>query len=482
MGLFDALKKVVDPDRALQAWVSTLIEASAVRDAVSTERARWQPGEPLKLLLAGYVGTRNTGADVRVEEMIRQFRHLFGDDQLSLSLMTMDPALSAGYFRRVRQVQLPQVYPPFLYSECTQHHGVIACEGSMFKSKFAEALTTMMAGSLGMANVEGKLSVGYGAEAGHMTPRMREFVRKHVAGSLVICRNEPSRGILEALGVRTTSGTDTAWTFEPAPPEVGQQILRDAGWDGVKPVLAIAPINPFWWPVRPDLGKAAARAVSGEFAVEHYRSIYFHHTSREADAKYDAYLDGLAEAANAFAREEDVFIVLVGSEMLDRLSCEALATRLDAPAPVLVSDELDMYQFVSMLRACSMLVSSRFHAIVCSMAGLVPSAGVTMDERIRNLMNDRETPELFLEVDDDDLGPRLLEIIRILHTEGDRVRDAIGRAYPKQLHRMGQMGIELLDEVERVYPDYERIDRPRTWDAHLPALSPNLQHIMETWS
>ena len=35
--------------------------------------SRWRPGQPLKLILAGYVGTRNTGADVRVEEMIRQF-------------------------------------------------------------------------------------------------------------------------------------------------------------------------------------------------------------------------------------------------------------------------------------------------------------------------------------------------------------------------------------------------------------------------
>jgi len=32
----------------------------------------------------------------------------------------------------------------------------------MFKSKFANALTTMMIGSLGFASSENKLSVGYG--------------------------------------------------------------------------------------------------------------------------------------------------------------------------------------------------------------------------------------------------------------------------------------------------------------------------------
>jgi len=30
------------------------------------------PGEKLKLLFAGYNGTRNTGSDVRVNEMLRQ--------------------------------------------------------------------------------------------------------------------------------------------------------------------------------------------------------------------------------------------------------------------------------------------------------------------------------------------------------------------------------------------------------------------------
>ena len=38
--------------------------------------ARVATGQKLKLLFAGYNGTRNTGSDVRVEEMIRQIRHI----------------------------------------------------------------------------------------------------------------------------------------------------------------------------------------------------------------------------------------------------------------------------------------------------------------------------------------------------------------------------------------------------------------------
>ena len=77
-----------------------------------------------------------------------------------------------------------------------KNHGVIACEGSMFKSKFANALTTMMIGSLGIASAENKLSVGYGGEAGHMDPLIRNMCARYVADSLVITRNTESQQLL----------------------------------------------------------------------------------------------------------------------------------------------------------------------------------------------------------------------------------------------------------------------------------------------
>lgn len=480
-GILGRLADALEPDRVLMEVMNGVIEATAVKRALDIDQETWAPGKPLKLLLAGYVGSRNTGADVRVEEMIRQFRHVIGDDQLELTIMSINLQRTAGYFRTVRQVELPVLFPKFLFDECPKHHGVVACEGSMFKSKFASALSTMMAGSLGMATAQNKLAVGYGAEAGAMSPALRDFVKRNCQHALVQCRNNPSREVLGRLGVRTTGGTDTAWTFEPAPLPVGAQMLRERGWDGEKKLLVMCPINPFWWPVKPDMGKAAARSLVGQFKNEHYRSIYFHHSSPEADDKYHRYLDGLAFAVREFIRDRDVFPIMVGMEMVDRLSCEALAQRIGGDPPCFVSDEHDMFQLVSVLRNCDYMVSSRFHAIVTSMPGLVASAGVTMDERIRNLMNDRGHPDLFLEVDDENLGERTLAILQRLARDHEQIRDDIGGVIPKQLALMGQMGIDFADELARVYPQMPRRDLPRTWQAHLPSLSPSLSALMEKY-
>jgi hypothetical protein len=134
-------------DFFLVAWVSALIEIRRFSWMFGLGK-RWTPGEKLKLFFAGYNGTRNTGSDVRVQEMIRQCRHVLGAENVDFGVLSFDFDRSRGYFEGTRQIQLPDVFPPVLFREVKQSHGVITCEGSMFKSKFANALTTMMIGSL----------------------------------------------------------------------------------------------------------------------------------------------------------------------------------------------------------------------------------------------------------------------------------------------------------------------------------------------
>src|SRR5215470_4728023 len=139
----------------------------------------WRPGERLKLLFAGYNGTRNTGSDVRVEEMLRQVRRILGPENIEPSVMTQNFDLTRGYFGDAKQIFLPDVFPPFLHSEVRKNDGVVACEGSMFKSKFANALTTMIIGALGIAAAQNKLSVAYGGEAGSMDPFLQKLCRRY---------------------------------------------------------------------------------------------------------------------------------------------------------------------------------------------------------------------------------------------------------------------------------------------------------------
>jgi polysaccharide pyruvyl transferase WcaK-like protein len=439
---------------------------------------KWTPGEKLKLLFAGYNGTRNTGSDVRVNEMIRQIRHVLGAGNVDFSVMTQSFDRTKGYFEGTRQVFLPDVFPPFLYRETRANHGVVACEGSMFKSKFANALTTMMIGSLGHASAENKLSVAYGAEAGHMDSLVEKMCARYVHESLVITRNVESQSVLGKLGISTELGTDTAWTFEPHPDSYGRKALRDAGWDEKTPVLVLCPIHPFVWPVKASLAKYVARVTTGAYKESQYRTVYFHESGAEVDRKFRHYLDAFVSSTRAFTQKHRVFTILVAMERLDAVACRAIAEQIPG-LPVFTSDDYDMYQLVSILRQCSYMVSSRYHGIVTCMPSLVASAGVTMDERIRNLMRERGHQHLFLTVDDPDLGPKMLQMMETLVAEADSVRDGIGQTVVRNLKVMARMGVILEDLVRRQYPEFPFRNGVRSWEAYLPPLSETLHRLAE---
>src|SRR6266446_7364300 len=311
--------------------------------------------------------------------------------------------------------------------------------GSMFKSKFANALATMMIGSLGIAAAENKLSIGYGAEAGQMDPLVAKMCGGYCRNSLVITRNEESRKILRELGVPTELGTDTAWTFEPLGAEYAQKALRDVGWDGKTPVLVVCPINPFEWPVKASVAKGALHSLTGAYKESHYRGPYFHHAGPEADRAYEHYLSPIANAVAAFRQKKKVFVIMAATERMDARPCQRISEKLGG-VPVLSSDDYNMYQLVSILRACRMMVSSRYHGIVTSMPALVASAGITMDERIRNLMNDRGHQELLMNVDDPDLEARTLAALEILDRDVERIADGIARTVVRNLKLMARIG------------------------------------------
>jgi polysaccharide pyruvyl transferase WcaK-like protein len=466
-------------DFLLVMWVSTLIELRRLGWMFGLGK-RWTQGEKLKLLFAGYNGTRNTGSDVRVQEMMRQVRHVLGAENVDFSVMTQSFDMTKGYFEGAKQVHLPDVYPPFLWREAHANHGVISCEGSMFKSKFANALTTMMIGSLGLASAENKLSVAYGGDAGHMDDLIQWMCARYTKDSLVITRSLESQQLLGSLGVPNELGADTAWTFEPHPQEYARKTLREAGWDEKTPILVLCPIHPFVWPVRASIAKYLARATTGAYKDSQYRTVYFFESGGEVERKFQHYIDGYTRATKAFVQKHRVFPILVAMERLDAVACRAIAKEMPG-TPILTSDDHDMFELVSILRACTYMVSSRYHGIVTCMPAGVVSAGVTMDERIRNLMRERGHQHLLLTVEDPDLGSKLLQVMERLVVEAEAIRESIGRTVVSNLKGMARMSTFLEDEVRKTYPEFPLRNGVLSWEDNLPPLPKELHDLVEDY-
>jgi hypothetical protein len=105
-----------------------------------------------------------------------------------------------------------------------------------------------------------------------------------------------------------------------------------------------------------------------------------------------------------------------------------------------------------------------------------------MDERIRNLMQERGHQDLLMNVDDADLEPKLLAALNKLATERETVADGIGRTVVRNLKVMARMGVYFEEEVRRRYPEFPTRKGEWSWEDYLPPMSAGLCSLVEAHS
>jgi hypothetical protein len=116
------------------------------------------------------------------------------------------------------------------------------------------------------------------------------------------------------------------------------------------------------------------------------------------------------------------------------------------------------------------------------MPGLVPSAGITMDERIRNLMRERGHQDLLMTVDDPELEGKLLAALEKLSCEGEAIASGIAQTVVKNLKVMARMGVYFEEEVQRRYPEFETRRGEWSWEDYLPPMSKGLRELAEAYN
>lgn len=441
----------------------------------------WCKGDKLKILLVGYNGKRNTGADVRVAEMVKQFYKVLGPDKIQITVMTLEKAMTDVYFKPpTEQYEFSTIFFKDLLDACSKHHVAVLCEGSTLKSKFANALTLFFCEAAGIMKKQGKPCLAYGSEAGDMDEFVKRLASDLCSETYFIARTEASLQIIQDMGLRGHFGTDTAWTFTPAGPEWAEKELKDkTGWDGKKRVLGFAVINPFYWPVKPSLTKLVEAGVKRDWS-DHFEKWYFFTSSPERKKLYRAYVEGLAEAANKFADEHDMHVVAIGMEALDFDPCTDFTDLLEGPTGLFSSKFYDGFQMASVLHKLSMLVTSRYHARVISSTGSVPSVAVSMDERLFNIFNEcGHVEDYYLKTDEPDLGNKLYATMEKCWENREQVSSEIARSIPGYLKLMSEMGSFFREWVEEKFPGIELGPEPADWLGYLPDLNDKLKALVK---
>lgn len=167
-------------------------------------------GQPLKILLVGYNGARNTGADARVVALTQQLEQTLGTEEAVLTVMTLETESVGGYFSKsVRLLHFTTVFIFSLLRACSTHHVAILCEGSTLTPTFADALCVFFCEASGIMRRQGKPCIAYGSEVGRLDGWLARLSRDLCRDTYFMVRTEESLHNLQTIGLKGHVGTDT---------------------------------------------------------------------------------------------------------------------------------------------------------------------------------------------------------------------------------------------------------------------------------
>lgn len=430
-----------DPDAVLLDDFRERIDAVRARRPPSSAPARArQRDSALRVLLLGYTGAGNTGADLRTIETIRQLRSLFAGRRLELTVFALGGLLDHPILSAVGVFAPRSDYPPDALAEAIEDYDVVLnVEGSTYTSKFSDALAALLIGGLGLAAAHGRVACAYGIDAGGMTARLTDFAAHTGENVDIVCRSRGASERLRALGLATEQGADTAWTFRAALDARPTLPARHA---------VLCPNNPFWWPVRTNVRRALELDGAKAQASLRYGPLSFHSWDDLRAARFDAYKRSFAAIAEGL-KQRGYAPVFVAMERLDRAACEEIAALLPFDAPVIARGEHSLDAVVATLEDAQWIVTTRYHASVLAIANRVPVVGVSMDSRIDQLFAENALSEWSVSCDERGFEARVLERIDVGTGPAlDGLREQYARIAAREARTFMAMGRRLKERID----------------------------------
>jgi len=388
----------------------------------------------LRVLVVGYSGANNTGAEALLRADIEDLRAVLGG---SASITV--PSLNVSNLRRylpeesgLSIVRMPLIFLAKVPRLVRRHDLVVLVEGSMFMDTWGSALLWYFLWNAVWAHRLGKPCLAYAVDAGELSSRNQRLTARIVSRmGLVVVRARAAASRLQAYGVTAPVKitADNALTFRPDPAEEAT-IERLRSEDG-RGAVGLAAVNFHLFPV--TVRPLAPRA-------QWYRWPYAFSHSPDRSRAATALAEGYAELSDWIIEEEGRSVALICMEELDGPFAEAIRRRMRHAdqAQIFSSRDYNASQMVGILRRLDGLVTSRYHAAILSLAAAVPQIAVGHDYRLRSLYQELGMSESFVEPRTADLAEVLKGHVHRLLADPEPRREILRRGHEELLAKARQ--------------------------------------------
>jgi polysaccharide pyruvyl transferase WcaK-like protein len=383
-----------------------------------------------RVMLLGYNGANNTGAEALLLADIEDVRAVLGPEAL-ITVPTLNPQNLRRYVQEgpnLRIAQFPSLFFFELRRLVRQHDLVILVEGSSYMDTWGSALLWAFLWTTRCAHAAGKPCLAYAVDAGQLSSR-NQLLTRHEASKtdLIVARSAGAADRLRSWGVRAPMEVtaDNAFTYQPIPADAG--LLHREWPEATSGIVGLAAVDFHLWPVvmRP-WGRAE----------DCYRWPYYFSRSPERRRASIELAEEYAALADRIVEEHHRSVALIGMEQVDETLATSIQSRMRHPdqARVFSSRVYDASQMTVLLRGLDLLVTSRYHASVLSLASSVPQVAVGHDLRLLTLYRELGlADEFFIDRHSSAVFEVLRERVDLLLAEPTRQRAILRRGHDEHL-------------------------------------------------
>lgn len=364
-----------------------------------------------KVLLVGYNGANNTGAEARLIVIIEEVRKVLGRD-IEITI----PAICGDNLRRyikeepkLRIAELPTVYFSALGRLVRENDLILLTEGSCYMDTWSTYLLLAWLWVTWSAVKNGKLVVAYAVDSGNLSGLNQKLVRWVASKTdLIITRTQAAADRLKTWKVSAPIAVTADSAFLYHPETADHDCLKRIWPEAASGVIGIAPVDFYLWPVIFRLWGSRKNC---------YRWPLYYTDSRKRRSAREALAKGYARFADRMIEKHGKPLAFICMEELDEPLARLIQSsmRHARETRIFSSREYNASQTTAILRSLDLLITSRYHAGVLSLDAAVPQIAIGHDQRLRNLYRDLGIyDEYFLEHSSPQLFQTLEERVEYL--------------------------------------------------------------------
>jgi polysaccharide pyruvyl transferase WcaK-like protein len=391
-----------------------------------------KPKDKPKLLLMGYNGANNTGSEARLLAIIEDIRSVLGQE-VDITVPSLNPTnlrryLKEGPHQRIERV--PSIYFFALRRMVKEHDVILLVEGSCYMDTWTSALLWAFLWVSKYAHKYGKPSMAYAVDSGELSQGNQRRVQRIASKTdLIITRTSTTAEHLKKIGVTAPMEVtaDTAFTFCMNPKD--EDILRKVWTNTKSGVVGLSVLDFHLWPV----------IVRPWGRKEHcYRWPYYFSRSKARCSASEDLAKGWAAEADRIIEEFDKSIALICMEQLDEPIAREIYDRMrhSDQAKIFSSREHNTSQMTAILRSLDLLVTSRYHAAVLSLAAEIPQIALGHDLRLKRFYQDLGLfNNFFVESDSPNMWVEIKDKVNSLMANPKLQHEKLNQGYKDHLNR-----------------------------------------------